>query len=85
MSKPTPGGQLPTGIPVPRSKRGVKGFFAEVVREMKKVHWPTMQESNRLTGVVLAVCLLLTGILTAMHEGFQIVLSLLTKGTFPGQ
>ena len=41
---------------MPGSKRGLKGYFAEVRREVKKVHWPTPQETNRLTGIVLVVC-----------------------------
>lgn len=74
--QPTP---VPS-LPRPRSKRGVKGFFAEVGREMKKVHWPKPKETNRLTGVVLTVCTLLTLILflfsTASHE----VVRVLTQG-----
>jgi preprotein translocase SecE subunit len=37
-------------------KRGVKGFYKDVVREMKHVTWPKPAEATRLTGVVLAVC-----------------------------
>lgn len=51
------------GVPVPKIKRGLPAFFREVRRELTKVSWPTVSETNRLTGVVLAVCLLLVVIL----------------------
>jgi preprotein translocase subunit SecE len=31
-------------------------FFAEVVAELRKAHWPTRQEALRLSLMVLAVC-----------------------------
>jgi preprotein translocase SecE subunit len=67
-------------LPIPRSKRGVKGFFSEVVREMKKVSWPTVKETNRLTGVVLAVCLLIGSIMILMGSAFGALIDFMTKG-----
>jgi len=67
-------------LPIPRSKRGVKGFFSEVVREMKKVSWPTVKETNRLTGVVLAVCLLIGSIMILMGFAFGALIDFMTKG-----
>ena len=69
-------------IPTPKARRGPKTFLAETLREMKKVNWPTKSETNRLTGVVLAVCLLLTVVLSALGYLFGIVIDFLTKGTF---
>ena len=46
-------------IPLPKIKRGGRAFLPGVKRELKKVSWPTIKETNRLFGVVLAVCLLL--------------------------
>jgi preprotein translocase SecE subunit len=43
-------------IPVPKSRRGPKGFFKDVQREIKKISWPTPKETNRLTGIVLGIC-----------------------------
>jgi preprotein translocase subunit SecE len=43
-------------LPIPKSKRGLKGFYQETMLELKKVHWPTNQETTRLTSVVLVVC-----------------------------
>ena len=67
------------GLPVPRSSRGVKGYFQEVRREIKKVNWPTIPETHRLTGVVLGVCALLVGILTGLGFIFGRVVDVLTN------
>jgi preprotein translocase subunit SecE len=67
-------------VPIPRSKRGLKGFFSEVGREMKKVSWPTRAETNRLTGVVLGVCVLIGTIMITMSTFFDFVVKMITKG-----
>ena len=79
----TTSGSGPEGgsLPLPKSKRGLKGFYNEVMREMKKVNWPTKAETNRLTGVVLAVTLLCVLILTVLGYLFGTIVDLLTKGT----
>lgn len=71
-----------TSLPTPKFKksRGIKGFLTDVGREMKKVSWPTRQETNRLTGVVLAVCLMLVVILTVLGFVFEQVINFITKG-----
>jgi preprotein translocase SecE subunit len=75
------GGKTPTAaVPIPRSKRGFKGFVTEVGREMKKVSWPTKAETNRLTGVVFAVCFILAVVLMVMSYAFDTLISILTKG-----
>lgn len=57
----------PSSIPVPKATRGgIKGYINDVVRELKKVDWPPVKETNRLTGVVLAVCGLLAFLMTVM-------------------
>ena len=45
---------------------------------MRKVTWPPYTETNRLTGVVLAVCALLILILTGFHMFFKTIVDLLT-------
>ncbi len=75
------GGDSGGNLPIPKSRRGLKGFFNEVVREMKKVNWPTKKETNRLTGVVMAVTLLCVTILTVMGLVFQTLINLITKGS----
>lgn len=49
----------------------MKGYWTEVIRELKKVDWPPVKEVNRLTGVVLAVC----GLIIAILWGFAYVSS----------
>ena len=68
-------------LPLPKSRRGLKGFYAEVIREMKKVSWPTKSETHRLTGVVLAVTIICITILTVFGFIFSSLINLVTKGT----
>ncbi len=82
-STPQGGGEprkSPGSLPIPTSRRGLKGFLNEVVREMKKVSWPSKAETNRLTGVVLIVCSVLVFILSTMGYFFDTMIKLLTKG-----
>lgn len=69
-----------TSVPLPKSKRGMKGFISEVGRELKKVTWPTRTETNRLTGVVMAVSLMLILLLTILNYGFRAALDVLLGG-----
>lgn len=75
------GGGEGGNLPIPKSRRGLKGFYNEVVRELKKVSWPTKSETNRLTGVVMAVTLMFVVILTGLGIIFNTLINLLTKGT----
>lgn len=68
-------------VPIPKSKRGLKGFFNEVGREMKKVSWPTRAETIRLTTVVLIVCAGLVVLFTFLSIIFDTLVGLLTKGS----
>jgi preprotein translocase SecE subunit len=81
MADTKPTAQAAGAPPVPKSRRGFKGFFAEVGREMKKVNWPTRPETNRLTGVVLAVCLLIGIIISTLSWLSSIIVAIITKGT----
>ena len=67
-------------VPTPRSRRGVKGFFAEVGREMRKVSWPSRHETLRLSGVVLALCIMVTVYLSVLGYVFDMFVNLMTKG-----
>lgn len=73
---PKTGAQIPT----PRSRRGWKGFWAEVSREMKKVNWPTKPETNRLTGVVFTVCIVVGIILLVLSTVFDSLIHIITRG-----
>ena len=67
-------------VPVPKFHRGIKGFYTDVIREMKHVTWPTRQEALRLTGVVLAVCVLIAVMLTLLSLGFETILGAIGIG-----
>lgn len=72
--------QPAASVAVPNiKKRGFKGFLRDVQREMRHVTWPTRAETNRLSGVVLAVCALAIVILTALSLLFQTLFDLLLR------
>ncbi len=74
------GMQPASSVPLPKMRKGLKGFYRDVLREMKHVHWPTRHETNRLTGVVLAICALTVLILTALSQVFQVVFDIILRG-----
>ena len=74
--QPRTGGAPPT----PKMRRGLKTYLSEVGREMKKVSWPTKKETNRLTGVVMIVCLIVMVILLALGRVFEFLIDLISKG-----
>ncbi len=76
----TPKGPKPGTVPVPKMKRGVKGFYKDVVREMKHVTWPKPQETTRLTGVVLAVCAMIVVLLQLATFVFGTVVNAIVNG-----
>jgi len=52
------------------AKKSRFSFFTEVVAELRKAHWPTRQETLRLSILVLIVCAIVGGILGALDLGF---------------
>ncbi len=46
-----------------------KQFLADVSKEMKKVSWPTKEQLQESTGVVLGVCAVLTAIVFLIDVG----------------
>lgn len=71
----------PTSIATPKFKRGLKGFFTETSREMKKVNWPTKKETTRLTFVVISLCVVVAGLLSGMGWVAGTFVDLVTKGS----
>jgi len=69
-----------TTIATPKFKRGLKGFLTDTSREMKKVQWPTRRETNRLTFVVLALCVMIATMLSVMGWFSDTIIAILTKG-----
>ena len=56
--------------PRQRERTGIRQYFREVRQELKKVAWPTPQETMTFTLVVLIV----TVVLTAVTFGFDFVM-----------
>ncbi|MFP3899043.1 MAG: preprotein translocase subunit SecE [Dehalococcoidia bacterium] len=52
------------------AKKSRFSFFAEVVAELRKAHWPSRQEALRLSVLVFIVCATVGGILGALDYGF---------------
>jgi len=42
-------------------KEKIKNFFEDIVKEMKKVTWPTKAELFESTKIVIVVCIILAG------------------------
>ena len=57
-------------IAAPTKKKSKLSFFGEAVAELKKAHWPTRQETLRLSLLVLIVCVVVGAILGALDYGF---------------
>lgn len=45
-------------------------YAGEVISELRKVNWPTKQETLRLTGIVLVICIIMGAIMGALDYGF---------------
>jgi preprotein translocase subunit SecE len=68
-------------VPMPDMRRGIKGYFQDVGREMRKVIWPSRAETARLTYVVIAVCVIFVLYLFLFGEVVQLIINgLLGKG-----
>ena len=59
-------------------KDKIIGFFKDVVKEMKKVTWPTKAELKESTMVVIVVCLILAAFTYVIDMAVQAVF----KGIF---
>jgi preprotein translocase subunit SecE len=46
-------------------------FFNDVIAELKKVTWPTRQETIRLTLIVIGMCLVMGALLGIIDYGFS--------------
>ena len=59
-------------------KEKIVNFFNEVVKEMKKVTWPTKDELKESTLIVIVVCLLIA----AFTYVIDMAISYIIKGIF---
>jgi preprotein translocase SecE subunit len=67
-------------VPVPKMKRGVRGFFRDVGREMRHVTWPGNKETTRLTGVVITVCVAIIIFLFLLSRFFDTLFTIIFRG-----
>jgi len=61
-------------------KKSKLSFFPEAVEELRKAHWPTRQETIRLSILVLIVCVVVGAILGAIDYGFTRLIGALLLG-----
>lgn len=59
-------------------KEKIIKFFEDVVKEMKKVTWPTKEELKESTTIVIVVCLLIAAFTYVIDMG----VSQIMKGLF---
>jgi preprotein translocase subunit SecE len=59
-------------------KEKIKNFFEDVVKEMKKVTWPTKAELIESTKIVIVVCIILAGFAYAI----DMLISQVMQGIF---
>ncbi len=59
-------------------KEKIITFFDDVIKEMKKVTWPTMEELKESTTVVIVTCLMLA----AFTYLIDMVITQIFKGIF---
>ena len=59
-------------------KEKIIAFFEDVVKEMKKVTWPTMDELKESTTVVIVSCLMLA----AFTYVIDMIITQIFKGIF---
>lgn len=59
-------------------KEKIIGFFEDVVKEMKKVTWPTKEELKESTTVVIVVCL----VISAFTYVIDMLINQVLKGIF---
>lgn len=55
----------------------IRGFFADVSKEMKKVSWPTKEQLRESTMVVVATCLVFAALVFVIDRGVVTILELI--------
>jgi len=72
----------PSTPPLPRTGIGSRvgiGFFGEVISELRKVNWPSRQETTRLTLLVLAISISLGIFLGVMDNLFSRLFTFISR------
>ena len=52
-------------------------FFAEAIAELRKVNWPTKEETKRLTTMVIIISVIMGAFLGLVDELFSLFMDLL--------
>ncbi len=65
------------------SRSGLFQFFGEVIGELKKVTWPSREETTRLTMLVIAISATIGIALGLIDIGFARVFERFIEGLFP--
>lgn len=55
----------------------IRSFFTDVNKEMKKVSWPTREQLQESTVVVVVTCLVIAAIVFVIDQGMTQVMSLI--------
>ncbi len=58
-------------VQVTQPKKRRFTFFTDVIGELRKVVWPTRQETIRLTAIVIGICLFMALLLGSLDYGFS--------------
>ena len=60
-----------SAAPGAQPKKRRFSFVTDIIAELRKVSWPTRQETFRLTLIVLGVCIVMGVLLGAIDYGFS--------------
>lgn len=75
--KPQVGGSSPSSRAenpgTDQMKQKIIDFFEDVVKEMKKVTWPTKEELLNSTNVVIAVCIVMAILAFVIDKGITTI------------
>ncbi len=63
----------------PKQPNAIVRWYRETVGELRKVAWPSVQDTRRLTGIVLIVMFAMSAILGLLDFLFSKVISLLVS------
>ncbi len=63
----------------PKQLNALARWWRETIGELRKVAWPTIQETRRLTGIVLIVMFVMSAVLGLLDWVFSKIISLLVS------
>lgn len=63
----------------PKKPNAIQRWFRETVGELRKVSWPTIPETRRMTGIVLLVMFAMSIVLGVLDFVFSKLISLLVS------